>query len=724
MGRLGKGISLLAIPLSVLLIVGAACGDDAAVPTPLPTATPIDTAGIVQQAVTQALSQVPAGATAAEIAAIVQREVAAGAQPAGVTAKEVEDLVAMALGKVDTASLLEQAVSQALAGVPAGATTSEVQGLVEKAISDALAQVPPGVTTAEIEDIVQREVTAAAGDSLSASEIRSLVSSAVQTSVESAVGDAVESAVGDAVAALAPTPTPVAMMPSPKMVAGAIQGDTLSVWDGWAAEPSHYDVHQSQSASALWAAGPLSDTILRRDPVDGNRTLIPDLAERWQHSDDLLTWIFHFRSGVKFHDGSDFTAADAVATLEKIVAPGEGIVSPKAPFFEPSVDSIVATDTLTMEVRLKQPFTLLLEMLANPFLAVVSKAQLDALDGSLRETYPFVATGPFILTDHRFGEVSGFERFPDYWNAPRPYLDRLDMVWAAKPASLAAFEAGQADWFHSPATADIDRLLEDPTAKYMDGPAYVLDTVFWNTQRAPFDSPLVRQAADMVIDRTQIVQAINPILLGAPGSYLAPGTAYADSESRLATRPGYGGVSQADIDRAAEMVRTAGHEGATADLLIRGPLWDATVVAPFLVDALGQIGITLNTRVTDFGVYYDEVLNRDYGATVATLGLQTADPYENLASYYLEVGAPVNLANYDNPQARQLINEIGATPDGPARAVLVERMLDLLNDDTPASFLSWLNFPVVMRTYVKGVPESDLGLYGRYRFDHVFIDGR
>ena len=216
------------------------------------------------------------------------------------------------------------------------------------------------------------------------------------------------------VATNTPVPTPTATTP-PTPTPDTRRGGTLRVMDGWAAEPAHFDVHQSQSAQNLWATGPLADTILRKDPTDGNRTLIADLAEEWSLSRDNLTATFKFRDGVKFHDGSDFTAADAVATLQKIVFPGEDIVRPKAVFTDGNVDEIIAVDRLTMEVGLSQPFTFLMELLANPFFAIVSKAQLDAVNGSLRETYPFVATGPFILADHRLGEVSIFERFPDYW---------------------------------------------------------------------------------------------------------------------------------------------------------------------------------------------------------------------------------------------------------------------------------------------------------------------
>jgi len=544
-------------------------------------------------------------------------------------------------------------------------------------------------------------ITAACGDD------------ATNTPAATAIAAATNTPAPTATAIIAPTPTP-----------DTRRGGTLRVMDGWAAEPSHFDIHQSQSAQNLWATGPLADTVLRKDPTDGNRTLVADLAEEWSLSDDNLTATFKFRDGVKFHDGSDFTAADAVATLQKIVFPGEDIVSPKAVFTDGNIDEIVAVDRLTMEIRLSQPFTFLMELLANPFLAIVSKAQLDAVDGSLRDTYPFVATGPFILAEHRLGEVSIFERFPDYWNAPRPFLDRLEMHWIAKAAALAAFQAGQADWMHSPSTNDIPKLLEDPANKLLEGPAFVFSALFYNTQKPPFSDVRMRRALDMVIERQSTVDAGNPIMKARLGSFIAAGSEYDDTPEALRARPGFSGITQAAIDEARALVVEAGYgDGVEVDYLIRGTTFvDAETNAPLVFEAGKKIGITVNLKPTGFGVFYDEALNRDYDLAGATLGLQTADPFENLASYYLDPSAPVNLANYDNPAARILIKLVGSTPNGPGRLALVDDVKEFLHEDVPASFLLWGDFPAVLKTYVMGFPDSDLGLYGRYRFDHIWLD--
>src|SRR5713101_8666187 len=82
--------------------------------------------------------------------------------------------------------------------------------------------------------------------------------------------------------------------------------------------PAHFDVHQSGTVANIGPQSPMYDTLLRRDPKDG-QTIISDLAWKYEISPDGKKYTFHLRKGVKFHDGADFTAEDVKATYERIV---------------------------------------------------------------------------------------------------------------------------------------------------------------------------------------------------------------------------------------------------------------------------------------------------------------------------------------------------------------------------------------------------------------------
>ena len=106
--------------------------------------------------------------------------------------------------------------------------------------------------------------------------------------------------------------------------------------------PAHFDVHQSGTVANIGAQSPMYDTLLRRDPRDG-QTIIPDLAYKWEISPDGKKYTFHLRKGVKFHDGADFTAEDVKATFERIARPPKGVVIPRTPLFA-TVGEIVVVD--------------------------------------------------------------------------------------------------------------------------------------------------------------------------------------------------------------------------------------------------------------------------------------------------------------------------------------------------------------------------------------------
>ncbi|MFI5328086.1 MAG: ABC transporter substrate-binding protein, partial [Candidatus Rokuibacteriota bacterium] len=106
--------------------------------------------------------------------------------------------------------------------------------------------------------------------------------------------------------------------------------------------PAHFDVHQSGTVANIGAQSPMYDTLIRRDPRDG-QAIIPDLAFKWDVSPDGKKYTFHLRKGVKFHDGADFTAEDVKATYERIVRPPKGILIPRSSLFT-AVSEIVVLD--------------------------------------------------------------------------------------------------------------------------------------------------------------------------------------------------------------------------------------------------------------------------------------------------------------------------------------------------------------------------------------------
>src|SRR6478609_481211 len=118
--------------------------------------------------------------------------------------------------------------------------------------------------------------------------------------------------------------------------------------------PPHFDLHQSGTIFNLGAMGCMFDNLIRRDPRDGGKTIIPDLAHSWQIAKDGKSYTFILRDNVQFHDGAELTAEDVKATFNRIAKPPQGISIPRSILFK-AVSEINAKDPYTVEFKLAEP---------------------------------------------------------------------------------------------------------------------------------------------------------------------------------------------------------------------------------------------------------------------------------------------------------------------------------------------------------------------------------
>ena len=120
------------------------------------------------------------------------------------------------------------------------------------------------------------------------------------------------------------------------------------------ADPSNFDPIQYGSTNLCTPMCPRYDKLMSLDPSDTERLPVPDLAYAWDLSSDSLTYTFHIRDGVKFHDGGSLTSADIKASFDRIIFPPPGISSHKQVLFN-AVKEINAPDDKTVEFGLWQP---------------------------------------------------------------------------------------------------------------------------------------------------------------------------------------------------------------------------------------------------------------------------------------------------------------------------------------------------------------------------------
>src|SRR5260370_18333737 len=166
------------------------------------------------------------------------------------------------------------------------------------------------------------------------------------------------------------------------------------------------------------------DNLIRRDPRDSGKTIIPDLAHSWEIAKDGKTYTFRLRQGVQFHDSAELTAEDVKATCDRIVKPPTGISIPRSILFR-AVSEITAPDRYTVQFKLGEPrpVNFIMSALASGWNVIVRKKTLEDNNYNLRKVEVYPGTGPFKSVKRVENETWFMEKNVDYWNKGLPYLD-------------------------------------------------------------------------------------------------------------------------------------------------------------------------------------------------------------------------------------------------------------------------------------------------------------
>src|SRR4030088_3523716 len=218
-----------------------------------------------------------------------------------------------------------------------------------------------------------------------------------------------------AVSVLFALAAPVSSAEAPK------RGGTLTFMIPADAPPS-FDGHQEGTFAMLHATAPFYSTLTRVNPENPSSTtdFVCDLCtDMPQPADDGRTYTFKLRDGVKFHDGSPLTAADVMASWNKLIFPPEGVTSARQSHYM-IVDKVEAPNPSTVVFRLKFATAAFLPALADPYNWIYKKEILDR-DPHWYEKN-ILGSGPFKLATFETGQSIAGLRNPDYYHPGLPYL--------------------------------------------------------------------------------------------------------------------------------------------------------------------------------------------------------------------------------------------------------------------------------------------------------------
>ena len=280
---------------------------------------------------------------------------------------------------------------------------------------------------------------------------------------------------------------------------------------GLTLSPSGLDPHINASAELGIPLHSVYDTLIVRHGDTGE--FLPSLALAWHISADGLVYTFNLRQDVHFHDGTPFNAHAAVANFEYVVNPEHH--SQKAAAMLGPYQKAEAVDDYSLQIHLNEPFSPLLDSLSQVYLGMASPIALEQW-GPGEYQFHQVGTGPYRFIEYIPNDHITLERFADYAWGPAVYqnetakIERIEFQFYEDLATRAlALERGEVDIIGEISPQDALRLSshEEFGLFAVPIPGQPLE-FFFNTELAPTDDLLVRQALVTGVDRTRIIQTL------------------------------------------------------------------------------------------------------------------------------------------------------------------------------------------------------------------------
>ena len=438
------------------------------------------------------------------------------------------------------------------------------------------------------------------------------------------------------------------------------------------------------------------DALLRRDE---HFNLLPGLAERWE-APDSLSYVFHIRHGVRFHDGRPLTARDVKWTFDSLLQ-GK-IPSTKGATYK-YVSGIETSDDFTVIFRLKEPFATLPWNVSDGAIGIVpygSGAEITAKP---------VGSGPFRFVSASLDQDVVLARNDDYWgNKPKLRAVRF-LVVPDETTRALELRKGSADIASNAFSADVATVLEgDPKLEILRAPGTIYAYLAFNLRDPILQDVRVRQAMAYAIDRRPLIESLWRNSVRPADSILPP-----QSWAYSGAVPHY----EHDLAKAAGLLDAAGYpsKNGTRFHITMKTSTDGTtrLLAAVLQEQLAQAGIALDIRSFESATFLADVAKGAFQFYSLRWigGNQDPDMFEALFHSSKFPPNGFNRGHYANPRVDALIDEGRKSLDPAKRKEIYAELQRILATDLPYVHLWYFDNVVVHTRRVHGLTLNPSGNY-------------
>ena len=494
---------------------------------------------------------------------------------------------------------------------------------------------------------------------------------------------------------------PVAADEEPK------RGGTLNYMIPADAPPS-FDGHRETTYATVHSAAPFYSVLIRINPENPSSTtdFVCDLCTSIpQPTDDGKTYTFKIRQGVKFHDDSPLTAYDVAASWNEIIHPPEGVTSARESFYV-MADTVEAPDPETVVFHLKFATGAFLPALADPFAWIYKKEILDK-DPHWYEKN-ILGSGPFNFSGYETGQSIKGVRNPDYYHKGLPYLDGFTGIYADKQAvRVDAIRADRAAMeFRGLPPSARDQLVKELGDKLavQESDWNCGNLVTPNHKKKPFDDVRVRRALLLAIDQWHGAPALAKIAnVHTVGGIVFPGSPLAATTEELQTIAGFWPDIEKSRAEAKRLLREAGAEGLSFELLNRNVDQPYKYVGTWLIDEWSKIGLHATQRVVPTGPWFDAMRGGNFDVVLEASCQSVVNPLLDVQKVLPRSVFTENYGNYDDQKEIDLYQTMLHETDAAKQRALMHEFEKYVIDAEAHEFPTlWWYRIIPYRSYVKG----------------------
>ncbi len=459
----------------------------------------------------------------------------------------------------------------------------------------------------------------------------------------------------------------------------------------------------AKNQATMWVAHQLYNTLVE---VDTGLNIVPSVAKSWEVSNDRLTYTFHLRNNVFFHDNAAFTngkgrrviAADVVYSFARIM--DKKTASSGAWIFNNRIDTsqgFTALDDSTFQLKLLRPFHPIMGILSMQYCSIVPREVVEKFGKDFRSNP--CGSGPFAFRQWEEGQALVLHKNPSYWELDEagvalPYLDALKVSFLDNKATeFLSFQQGELSFVNDIDPSFKDEVLtkkgelrKDWQDKIVLNKHSYLNTEYLGIlvdeenellKNSPLKIRAIRQAINCAINRKKLAMYMrNSIGTAAEAGFVPSGLPSKNAEMVK----GYA----YDPAKAQRLLKSAGFEngsGLAAIKLLTIPIY--ADIGSFVAKQLEEIGMNVQVEVIQKSVLLEQTAKSKALFFRGSWIADYPDAENYMAMFYSKNPAPPNYTRYKNPAFDVLYETALLETNDSLRYALYRQMDQMVIDDAP-----------------------------------------